>query len=150
MHDRGRYAVAVLAASVAALVGAPAAGAATPAGATLAPDANGAGRVAWNGIARPGTAGNTANEAASCFGGDRRPLVTSGCDFFRLDVRVPADFYRNNPGTVQVDLGGFGVSDVDLYVYRRNPDGTHGAFVAGDGKLLGSPERVGLDRAAGA
>ena len=147
---RGRYAVAAIAALVAGLSSAPGAAAATPAGARLAPDANGAGRVTWNGVARPGTAGNTANEGASCFGGDRRPLGASGCDFFRLDVSVPADFYRNNPGTVQVDLGGFGLSDVDLYVYRRNPDGTHGAFVAGDGKLLGSPERVGLDRAAGA
>ena len=51
---------------------------------------------------------------------------------------------------MQVDAGAFGISDLDLYVYRRNPDGTRGAFVAGDGALLGSPERVGLDKAAGA
>ncbi len=147
---RGRYAVAVIAGLTAALMCAPGARAATPAAGTLSPDASGGGRVSWSGTARPGTAGNTANEGASCFGADRRPLAASGCDFYSLDVTVPADFYRNNPGTVQVDLGAFGLSDLDLYVYRRNPDGTHGAFEAGDGQILGSSERVGIDRAAGA
>ncbi|MBA3300111.1 MAG: exo-alpha-sialidase, partial [Thermoleophilaceae bacterium] len=123
---------------------------ATPAGATLSPDANGAGRIGWTGVARTGSAANTADEGESCFGTDRRPSGPSGCDLFRLDVSVPADFYRNNPGSVQIDVGGFGVSDLDLYVYKRNPDGTRGEFVAGDGQLIGLEERVVADRAEGA
>ena len=126
-----------------------AAGAATPPAATLAPDANGSGRIAWNGAATSGAASGTADEGESCFGGDRRPSATSGCDFFRLDVSVPADFYRNNPGTVEIRVENFGLTDLDLYVYKRNPDGTRGEFVGGDGQALGIPERVAADRAAG-
>ena len=126
------------------------AGAAVPPAGTLAPDASGGGRIAWSGAARAGSASGTADEGESCFGTDRRPSAASGCDFFRLDVSVPADFYRNNPGTVQIDVGRFGLTDLDLYVHRRNPDGTRGDFVAGDGQILGVAERVGIDRAAGA
>src|SRR4051812_5528849 len=149
MSGRARQAAGVLAAMAVWLACASVAGAATPPGAALTPNASGAGTVAWTGVARPGTAGNTANEGESCFGADRRPLASSGCDFFRLDVSVPPDFYRNNPGSVEVDAGGFAVSDLDLYVYKRNADGTHGEFVGGDGELLGSPEQVALDKAAG-
>ncbi|MBA3299114.1 MAG: hypothetical protein H0U24_03440, partial [Thermoleophilaceae bacterium] len=136
--------------ALAMLVGAGISQSATPPGGTLRPDANGAGSIGWTGIARTGSAANTADEGESCFGADRRPSGPSGCDLFRLDVTVPADFYRNNPGSVQIDVGGFGVSDLDLYVYKRNPDGTRGDFVAGDGQLVGLEERVAVDRAEGA
>ena len=146
---RGRQVLGLLIVLAAVLAGTGVAGAATPAGATLSPDANGSGRLAWTGVTTIGSSANTVDSGAACFGPDRRPLAGSGCDFFRLDVSVPADFYRDHPGAVQIDIGGFGISDLDVYVYKRNPDGTHGAFVIGDGLILGSPERVSVDHAAG-
>ncbi|MFP5379804.1 MAG: sialidase family protein, partial [Vicinamibacteria bacterium] len=144
--------VAVALALCGALAGAPAAPAATPAAGTLVPDASGGGSISWSGSVRPGTESLRADEGAACFGADGRPApATSGCDVFALDVAVPAGFYDDHPGAVSIRAGGFGaLADLDLYVYRRNADGTRGAFVTGDGQFLGAAEGVGIDKGAGA
>ncbi|MDQ3849733.1 MAG: glycoside hydrolase, partial [Actinomycetota bacterium] len=128
--------------------GAPAWGA-SPAAGTITPDASGQGSVAWTGTARPGTETLGEDQGAGCFGPDNRPNPTSGCDVFALDVAVPESFYRDHPGAVNVTVGGFGLSDLDLYIYRRNADGSRGDFVNGAGELLGIPENAAIDRAAG-
>lgn len=136
---------------IAVAIGVPSASAATPAAGTIAPDASGAGALSWSGAVRPGTETLLADAGARCFGADGRPAATSGCDVFALDVAVPADFYDDHPGALNIRVDGFGsLADLDLYVYRRNPDGTRGAFVTGDGQTLGAAEGVGIDKAAGA
>jgi hypothetical protein len=54
----------------------------------------------------------------------------------------------DHPGVVHVNGTGFGVADLDMYIYRRNADGTHGAFEAGDGEVAGSDENVSIGRRA--
>ena len=126
------------------------AGAAVPASATLTPDGSGAGGLTWSGSVSPGTETLVADEGRGCFGPDGRPAAASGCDVFTLEVAVPAGFYADHPGAVNVTATGFGLADVDLYVYRRKPDGTRGEFVTGDGQALGADESVGIEKASGA
>lgn len=100
---------------------------------------------------RPGTETLQADAGARCFGADGRPAAASGCDMFALDVAIPANFYNDHPGALNIRVDGFGgLVDLDLYVYRRNADGTRGDFVTGDGQTLGAAEGVGIDKAAGA
>ncbi len=141
-------AVAVMAAVV--CVCAPFAGAASPTAGTLTPDASGAGSVAWTGSASIGAETLSSDQGAKCFGADGRLAAGSGCDAFALDVAVPANFYSDHPGAVNITASGFGIADLDLFVYKRNPDGTRGDFVTGDGQTLGTAEGVGIDKAAGA
>jgi hypothetical protein len=142
---------AVLLGLIVAAICAPPASAATPAAGTIAPDATGAGALAWTGSVRPGTETLVADTGARCFGADGRPAAASGCDVFALDVDVPATFYSDHPGALNIRVDGFGgLSDLDLYVYRRNPDGTRGEYVTGAGQTLSTAEAVGIDKAAGA
>ncbi|MEA2143605.1 MAG: hypothetical protein QOI64_2035 [Solirubrobacteraceae bacterium] len=141
-------AVAVVAAAVCLCT--PLARAATPPAATLTSDASGAGSVSWTGSASIGSETLAADQGAKCFGADGRPAAASGCDAFALDVAVPANFYADHPGAVNISATGFGLADLDLYVYKRNADGTRGDFVTGDGQTLGADESVGIDKAAGA
>jgi hypothetical protein len=150
---RGRILTIVLAvAAIAATVCicAPLAGAANPPAATLTPDAAGGGSVSWTGSASIGSETLVSDQGAKCFGADGRPAAASGCDAFALDVAVPANFYSDHPGAVNISATGFGLADLDLYVYKRNADGTRGDFVTGDGQTLGADESVGIDKAAGA
>jgi hypothetical protein len=142
--------IATTLASVALLALAGPAQAASPAGGTITPDAAGAGSVAWSGTVNIGAETLLSDDGARCFGADNKPSPASGCDVFALDVAATPAFYETNPGAVSVNATGFGLSDLDLYVYRRNADGTRGDFVAGDGQILGSDENVGLDKASGA
>lgn len=142
--------VATLLSVVAGAVLAAPAPAASPAGATLTADASGAGAVAWSGTVQVGTETLLADQGAACFGADNRPTRASGCDVFALDVAVAEAFYRDHPGAVGISATGFGIADLDLYVYKRNPDGTRGSFVSGDGQILGTDENVGIDKASGA
>jgi hypothetical protein len=73
-----------------------------------------------------------------------------GCDVFLLDVATDDAFYREHPGAVGIHVGGFGLSDLDLYVYKRNADGTRGNFVTGDGQQIATAENVAIDKAKGA
>jgi hypothetical protein len=121
--------------------------AATPAGGTLAPDPSGQGSLSWTGTVQPLTA--TAKTSDDCFGADKKPAGGSGCDFFNLDVSVPAGFYNGFIGGVQIDVTDFGQSDIDLGLYIRNPDGTRGDRVGGSGRPPGQPERALLNHGAG-
>lgn len=128
----------------------PAAPAASPPAGTLTPDAQGAGGISWSGSVRPGTETLLADEGARCFGADGMPDPASGCDAFALDINVPANFYSDHPGAVNINASGFGaLADLDLFVYRRNANGTRGAFVSGSAQTLGAIEGVGIDKAAG-
>jgi hypothetical protein len=133
---------------VACLAAAGVAEASTPPSATLSPDSSGKGSVAWTGNATVGT--DLAGDSDGCFDSDGKPDPASGCDFFNLDVNVPAGFYDNFLGGVQVTLDGFGQSDLDLGIYRRNPDGTRGDYVIGSGNAPGEIERTTISQAAGA
>src|SRR2546423_754343 len=94
--------------------------AATPDHDTLAPDANGKGSKSWTGQVTLG--GDAAGDSDGCFGTDKKPDPTSGCDFYKLTVTVPSGFYDGFLGGVQVTLDGFGQADLDLGIYRLNPD----------------------------
>src|SRR5690242_21259567 len=101
--------------------------AATPEHGALAPDASGKGSIAWTGQVSLG--GDAAGDSDGCFGSDKKPDETSGCDFFKLSVNVPNGFYNGFLGGVGVTIDGFGQSDLDLGIYRLNPDGTRGDLV---------------------
>jgi len=140
---------ALLSAAIVAVGAAPAV-AATPAAGTLAPNAAFGGSVDWRGTANVGTEALKSDNGAACFGADGRLNPASGCDVFALDVATDAAFYEAHPGAVGITVAGFAIADLDLYVYRRNPDGTRGEFVSGDGQTLGADENVGIDKASGA
>jgi hypothetical protein len=140
--------VGLLLALAASMAGAGAAQAANPAQATLSPDAKGNGKVTWTGSMSAGYA--VAGVTDDCFGADKKPDPTSGCDFFKLDVNAPPGFYDGFLGGVQIDVSGFGPTDIDLGVYRRNPDGTRGDSAGSSGNVPGSAERTTLADATGA
>jgi hypothetical protein len=148
MSQLKRCALVVLTALVTTLATAATAPAATPPSGSLSPDANGKGSVTWTGNATVGT--DAAGDSDGCFDSDGKPDATSGCDFFNLDVNVPAGFYDGFLGGVQVTIDGFGQSDLDLGVYQRKPDGSRGDLVNGSGNAPGEAERTTLSQAKGA
>jgi hypothetical protein len=122
--------------------------AATPAGGTLAPDGSGQGSLSWTGTTQPLAA--SAKSTDACFDPNTKtPSSTSGCDFFNLDVNVPAGFYTGYIGGVQIDVTDFGPADLDLGIYLRNADGTRGARVGGSGNAPGQPERALINHGGG-
>ena len=140
-------AVVVLASTLAA---AGVADSATPPSATLTPNSQAEGRIGWTGRVRPGTETATSDEGAACFNSSGRPdPTTSGCDFFTLNVSVPPTFWRDHPGVVDLTVTGFGLTDIDMYVYRRNANGTRGEFVTGEGDLPGEDENAAIEKAQG-
>jgi hypothetical protein len=141
--------IAALLAVVASLCCASAASAATPAAGTITPDAAGSGAVAWSGTVNLGAETLRTDDGRACFGADGRPNAASGCDAFALDIATTAAFYQEHPGALAITAGGFGVSDLDLYVYRRNANGTRGELVTGDGQILGAAENAAIDKASG-
>jgi hypothetical protein len=144
--------IAALLAAVLLACAAPPANAASPVSGTITPDAAGAGSVSWSGTVSVGSESLLADDGAKCFGADGRPSpAASGCDVFALDAATTPAFYAEHPGAVDISAGGFGaLADLDLYVYRRNADGTRGELVSGDGQILGSRESVSLDKGSGA
>jgi hypothetical protein len=140
--------VALLAWAAALIVAVPAQ-AASPGSATLAPDANGQAATSWTGAVKIGTETLKPDMGAACFNAAGALDPGSGCDVFRLDVNVPAGFYSDHPGAVNVSVGGFGTTDLDLFIYQRLPDGRPGAYVTGDGATIGSAENASIDRAQG-
>jgi hypothetical protein len=133
---------------LAAALAAPAL-AATPPGATLTPDAAGTASVSWTGTVNVGTETLVSDDGRGCFGPDGKPAAAAGCDVFALEVAVAPDYYRDRPGAVAINVAGFGILDLDLYVYRRNADGSRGDFVSGDGQFLGTEENLAIDKASG-
>jgi hypothetical protein len=122
---------------------------ATPAGGTLSPNAGAEGKISWTGSATNGTETLASDQGEACFGANKKPDPASGCDFFKLDVSVPSSFWHDHPGVVHINGTGFGVMDLDMYVYRRNADGTRGAFENGDGEIAGMDENVSIEKATG-
>jgi hypothetical protein len=102
----------------------------------------------WSGTLIPGTAAGGTDE--NCFDADGNPDPTSGCDFFSLDVETPAGFYEGFLGGLQVTITGFAPADIDLGIFRRNPDGTRGERVGGSGNFPGEDEVTTVASAEGA
>jgi hypothetical protein len=140
-----------LAVIAAACAGAGTAGAATPDHGTLALGADGKGKIAWKGAVgtTPATAGASTD---ACFGADRKPDPTAGCDFFTLNVDAPPERIRNFIGSIDTTAANFGANDLDIAVYVRNPDGTKGyqvqAPAGAGGNQIGQPELYPLLDAA--
>jgi len=112
---------------LAAALGAVPAGAATPPSGTLTADDQGQGELKYTGATGAGTETGGQDQGAGCFGVDGKPSPTSGCDVFTLNVNVPPDFYQRFAGGPQITISNFNGAagtDLDLYVYRRKPDGT--------------------------
>jgi hypothetical protein len=128
-----------------------AASAATPAAATLTPNAEFMGSVSWTGSVNSRLGTLLVGNPEGCFGADGRP--NGACDVFALDVATDAAFYTDHPGAVNINATGFrgalGLGDLDLYVFGRNADGTRGALVTGDGQIAGADENVAIDKASG-
>jgi hypothetical protein len=137
-------------AGIVSLAVAGSAGSSTPAGGTLSPSVA---SVAFTGTVSPGTAtggGNPLGDLGEvCFVNGQPNAGVTGCDYFRLDVSVPAGYYGTNRGGVTVKVGGFDGDDIDLAIYKRNPDGSVGAFVTADGETAGIDESATVPRAQG-
>src|SRR3954467_15889601 len=121
--------------------------AATPDHDTLSPDSGGKGSKTWTGQVTLG--GDAAGDSDGCFGNDKKPDPTSGCDFYKLTVNVPNGFYNGFLGGVQVTIDGFGQADLDLGIYRLNADGTRGDLVTGSGNAPGMAETTTIGQASG-
>ena len=122
------------------------AGAATPDSATLDPEQRSAN---WTGAVSPGPETGVGFGGALCFDPEGQPDPSSGCDFVAVTVNVPQDFYRLNPGALDLRVADFGSADLDMWVYKRRDDGSAGEFVGGDGDLPGEPEDFVLDKPRG-
>ena len=81
MLGRVRQVFGLVGTVAAVLAGAGTAGAATPAGGALAPDANGSGRLGWTGVATVGSSANTVDSGAACFGIYTAALISLGNRF---------------------------------------------------------------------
>src|SRR5436309_2612734 len=109
MLSRGLVRGAAVAAAGFALsaVGGVPALAATPDHGTLTLNSSGKGTVAWH-----GTVGSTATTLGGspdlCFGSDRKPDTSSGCDFFVLNVDAAPAIVRNFIGSISVTAKNFG------------------------------------------
>jgi hypothetical protein len=143
--------IVALVAAIAALCAAAVAHAATPPSGTITPNAEFTGSVSWSGTVNSGLGTLLVGNPEGCFGADQRP--NGACDVFALDVATDAAFYEKHPGAVNITATGFGgalgVNDVDMYVFRRNADGTRAELVAGDGQIAGADENVAIDKASG-
>jgi hypothetical protein len=142
-----RFIAIIAAATLATLILAAPTFAATPASGTLTPDANHQGKLTYTGTMGAGTA--VSGTTDDCFDAAGQPDPTTGCDFFNLDVNVPSGFYDQLIGGVQVTVTGFSPFDVDLGIYKRNPDGSRGSRRTGSGNAPGEDERATIGRGAG-
>lgn len=124
--DSLRKTAAGIVAALVLTLGAPGLGrAATPAGGHVSDTAS----VEWQGATF--TAATNVGNVQGCFDAFGKPTASNvgpvACDVYTLDVDLAPDFWQGKSGGVKVRIGG--AEDVDLYVYRRNPDGTRGASV---------------------
>src|SRR5215212_6555279 len=143
--DRGRFSVRVLVIVCALLVGpAATAVAATPESGTATPSQS----VEWAGNVIGGSAAGGTDE--DCFDENGKPSATSGCDFFKLDVNTPTDFYEGFLGGLEITVTGFAPADLDLGIYRRKADGSAGERIGGSGNFPGEDEGTTVASARGA
>jgi hypothetical protein len=110
--------------------------------------------VNWTGATFAGGTYTGGDRGAKCFDASGHPLSppsnagSNACDVFTLSVTVQPSFWTNTAGGVAVRLDNF-VSDIDLYIYKKNADGTKGAFVTSSGAVAGQPENAIIDSASG-
>jgi hypothetical protein len=141
--------------AAAALGARQAAIAATPGQGTISVDAQGNGStVKWTGSVHPGSESGSQDQGAGCFGSDNKPAdsTTTGCDIFTLDANVPSGFYQNFIGGPQLKIANFGGSapDLDMYIYRRNADGTADlSSLAGSAATESDPEQTTIPKGSG-
>lgn len=143
-HSRIRFQAAMLATFALGLPGA--AFAATPAQGTVSETAA---TLQWQGATF--TAAANAGNVQGCFDAFGRPgiAMTTGpaaCDVYTLQVNLTPAFWQDKTGGVRVRIEGS--EDVDLYVYRRNADGTKGSLVA-EGATSATSESALIEDAAG-
>jgi hypothetical protein len=130
--------------------------AATPDHGAITADAQGNGNtVTWTGSVHPGTETGGQDEGTGCFDpttSQPADTTTTGCDIFTLDVNVPADFYQHFIGGPQLKMANFGGSapDLDMYIYKRNPDGTADlSKLAGSAATEADPEQTTITKGSG-
>lgn len=148
--DRRRFPLSPLALAALLCLGAGSSlSAATPAQGHLGESGS---QTAWTGPTF--TAAATAGTTAGCFDAFGRPsavLATTGptaCDVFTLFVDLAPSFWQDKEGGVTVELSEFNGEDFELFVYRRNADGTRGALV--DSSETAHPEEsVLIPKASG-
>ena len=98
------------------------------------------------------TAATNVGNVQGCFDAFGRPsavAITTGpaaCDVYTLYVDLTPAFWQDKSGGVRVQIAG--TEDVDLYIYRRNPDGTRGALVI-DGATSSVSESALIEDATG-
>ena len=98
------------------------------------------------------TAATNAGNVQGCFDLFGRPATTPSttgplaCDIHTLHVDLSPAFWQGKAGGVRVEVSG--PEDVDLYIYRRNADGTKGAQVASAATEAGTEAAV-IDKASG-
>ena len=103
--------------------------AATPSSGTITANSQGqATPLNYNGTVTVGSETGSQDEGIGCFDSNNKPDTsgTTGCDIFTLDVSVPTNFYQSFIGGPLVRISGFGGTfpDLDLYIYKRNADGS--------------------------
>ena len=129
--------------------------AATPPSGTLSANAQGQGNtVNWTGSVHPGTETGGQDEGLGCFGADNKPAnpAVTGCDVFTITVSVPADFYKHFIGGPSFKIANFGgtAPDLDMYIYRRNADGTADLDqLAASAATSADPEQTSIPKGSG-
>lgn len=125
---------------------------ATPPSGTISATSPG---TSWTGALFAGAV-NAVGSQNGCFDSSGRPLpvaVTAGpvaCEVFTLNVALDAAFWAEKSGGVTIKIGGYGpADDFDFVMYRRNDDGTRGAFVDDSANTPGVPETLYVDKATG-
>src|SRR6267378_5518716 len=114
------------------------------------------GPVTWTSDAMQGTNVNNTN-GDNCFDAstnkpvDPKVLVgPNACEVLTLTVNDTAAFWTNHTGGVTFHSVE-GANDYDFYVYRKNGDGTKGAFITAQGAIggTGGVEDFTIDKPVG-
>ncbi|HEX7185675.1 MAG TPA: CocE/NonD family hydrolase [Thermoanaerobaculia bacterium] len=98
------------------------------------------------------TAATNVGNAQGCFDafGNPAAAMTAGptaCDVYTLTVDLDPAFWQDKTGGVRVQIDG--TEDVDLYIYRRNANGTRGPLVADSATSSGSESALIEDASGG-
>lgn len=151
----GRACEAVVVGLLALVAWSSPAGAATPPSGTLTANSQGQGNtLTWTGSVHIGSETGSQDEGIGCFGSDNKPAdpTTTGCDIFTVDVSAASDLYNHFTGGPSFKIANFGGSapDLDMYIYRRNADGTADlSQPAGSAATEADPEQTTISRGSG-
>lgn len=143
---RGSVARAVAFAGLALFLGAGSSFAATPAEGHVGEAVTAA---EWQGATF--TAAANVGNVQGCFDAFGQPLATvasgpTACDVYTLHVDLAPSYWQDKNGGVKVEITGS--EDVDLYIYRRNADGSRGALVT-DAATSSAAESALIEDATG-